>query len=184
MRPTIFSTEALVGAAFGLLRREGYLAVTARAVAQEMGCSVQPIYSAFGDMGTLIGELYDRSRAWVAEYDAKLLEGAADQFRAHGLAHIRLAREEPALFEFLYQSPYLRASTPDELLDLVGRPEALDGALEQCGNDEHKARQLYLNLAIYAHGLACMEASGMGLPEAEIGRLMDEAHAAFMEAFH
>ena len=53
--------ETVLDAALGLLRERGETALSARTVAERAGCSVQPIYSLFGDMRGLVRALYDLS---------------------------------------------------------------------------------------------------------------------------
>ena len=55
--------ETVLDAALGLLRERGETALSARTVAERAGCSVQPIYSLFGDMRGLVHALYDHARA-------------------------------------------------------------------------------------------------------------------------
>ena len=94
--------ETVLDAALGLLRERGETALSARTVAERAGCSVQPIYSLFGDMRGLVRALYDHARAWVAAYNLEHVDDGRNAFEANGLSHLRLARTERHLFQFLY----------------------------------------------------------------------------------
>ena len=59
----------VLDAALAIVRERGEGALSARTVAERAGCSVQPIYSQFGDMRQLVCALYDHARAWVAAGD-------------------------------------------------------------------------------------------------------------------
>ncbi|HBH1966161.1 TPA: helix-turn-helix transcriptional regulator, partial [Clostridioides difficile] len=99
--------ETVLDAALGLLRERGETALSARTVAERAGCSVQPIYSLFGDMRGLVRALYDHARAWVAAYNREHVDDGRNAFEANGLSHLRLARTERHLFQFLYLSPHM-----------------------------------------------------------------------------
>ena len=92
--------ETVLDAALGLLRERGETALSARTVAERAGCSVQPIYSLFGDMRGLVRALYDHARAWVAAYNREHVDDGRNAFEANGLSHLRLARTERHLFQF------------------------------------------------------------------------------------
>lgn len=47
---TRFSKEEIVDAAFMIAQESGFSAITARSVAQQLGCSVGPLYANFATM--------------------------------------------------------------------------------------------------------------------------------------
>jgi AcrR family transcriptional regulator len=108
--------QQVIDAALALLRREGAEALSARAVARELGCSTQPIYSAFGSMDELAEELRGRAEEVARRYLAptpssrSALSGGRTRspapddpppFLAVGLGSLRLARDEPQLYRLL-----------------------------------------------------------------------------------
>ena len=101
--------ERVLDAALAIVREQGETALSARAVAQRAGCSVQPLYSLFGDMDGLVRALYDHARAWVAAYNREHEHDGKNPFESNGLSHLRLARTERNLFHFLYLSPHMEA---------------------------------------------------------------------------
>ena len=111
--------ETVLDAALGLLRERGETALSARTVAERAGCSVQPIYSLFGDMRGLVHALYDHARAWVAAYNREHVDDGRNAFEANGLSHLRLARTERHLFQFLYLSPHMEATSFAEVYESV-----------------------------------------------------------------
>ena len=115
--------ETVLDAALGLLRERGETALSAWTVAERAGCSVQPIYSLFGDMRGLVRALYDHARAWVAAYNREHEYDGCNAFESNGLSHLRRAREEQPLFHFLYLSPHMEATGFKEVYESV----AVDG---------------------------------------------------------
>ena len=172
--------EDVFDAALSIVREQGESALSARAVAERAGCSVQPIYSQFGDMGGLVRALYDHARAWVVAYNREHERAGASPFEANGLAHLRLARTERNLFHFLYLSPHMGATGFAEVYDSV----AIDGVqrcIEELGGlSPEAARELYLDMIVYVHGMAAMLATGAELSDEELVARMGEAFRCFV----
>ena len=84
------------------MRQEGLQALTARAIARRAGCSVAPVYSAFGAMAEL--------RRHVLESAARMLEGLASRTYVDdpalnlGVAIAVFARDEPKLSLAIHQA--------------------------------------------------------------------------------
>ncbi|WP_080799393.1 TetR/AcrR family transcriptional regulator [Arabiibacter massiliensis] len=174
--------EAVLDAALAIVREQGEPALSARAVAQRAGCSVQPIYSLFGDMEGLVRELYDHARAWTEAYHRAHAGDGRNPFESNGLSHLRLAREERPLFHFLYLSPHMEATGFEEVYESV----AVDGVqrcIEELGHlSPEAARKLYLHMIVYAHGMAAMLATGAQFTDEELRERMDEAFRGLLTA--
>ena len=174
-----FNRESVLEAALQLVRERGYDALSARTVAERAGCSVQPIYSLFGDMEGLMRALYEHARAWVTAFNGEHAADGENLFQSNGLAHLRLAREEPLLFSFLYLSPYLGARSLEDLYISVSQPGVEDCIIELGHLDATAAHELYLNMIVYTHGLAAIIAAGAEIPQAELAERMYVAFCAF-----
>lgn len=95
-----FPREAVLDAALALVRERGFDALTARAVAERLGASVAPVYSAFGSMDALGREVLREARRRL---DAHTREAYTDvPFLNIGVGIVVFAREEPALFRALF----------------------------------------------------------------------------------
>ena len=168
--------EAVLDAALAVVREQGEAALSARSVAQRAGCSVQPIYSLFGDMG----ELYGHARAWVAAYNREHEHDGCNAFESNGLAHLRLAREERPLFHFLYLSPHMEATGFKEVYESVA-VDGVQACIEELVNlSPEAARELYLDMIVYVHGMAAMLATGAQLSDEELRERMDRAFRGFV----
>ncbi len=166
----------VLDAALDLVREQGEEARSARAIAARAGCSVQPIYSLFGDMGELTRQLYDHARAWVAAYHREHERDGSNLFEANGFSHLRLARTERNLFRFLYLSPHMNARSFQDVYESVALP-GVQRCIEELGQlDPEAARKLYLHMIVYTHGMATMLAAGSDFSDEE---LHDRLHEAF-----
>jgi len=179
MKKQVFSKENVLDSALFIMREKGYAAVTARAVAEQTGCSVQPIYSMFEDMNGLMEALYAHTLGWVTQYNQRHKSTLSNAFSSNGRAHLRLAQDEPNLFSFLYMSPYLKASTMGDLLSIAMQPGVTDEIMDCGGLDETTAKELYLNMIVYTHGLASMLLAGAAFTDEELAARLDAAFHAF-----
>jgi len=155
MPPTVsFTPESVLKEAFEIIRKEGLSALTARKVAQNLGCSTQPVYSAFGSMKGLQDAVLTHAQGYAIEY---LLRdpGNEEPFLAIGLQYFRFAREEPELFKILYLSPHTREPREDTLTPpLLVERMRLDPHLKNL--DEEDLKRLWSNMWIYTHGLTTL----------------------------
>ena len=152
----LFTRGQIVDAAFQLLRAEGLDSLTARRLADQLKCTVRPIYTHFPSMEALREEVLLLAGRYTVEY---LLKEHHEKPRLSlGIGYLRLAREEPEIFRAVYLtrdtgldfdsdriSPLLDKLKHDkELQDLL--PEAL-----------HRVND---RLWIYTHGLSTLLATG------------------------
>ena len=96
-----FTREEMVAAAMRVVRAKGIAGLTAKTVADELGTSTQPVFTAFGSMDTVRQEIY---AAAVRVYDGYVNAGLHEKipFFGVGMQYIRFAREEPELYRFLF----------------------------------------------------------------------------------
>lgn len=160
--------EAILEAAFPLLREQGYENINARGVAKRIGCSVQPIYSYFDNMDALMARLYEQTCKFLDEY----VETYADKrqyFEEIGKCHVLFARDEKHLFRFLFLSPYMRAASFEDVYRAHARVDVAKSIQSSLGLSPADADELYMHMMLYTHGIACMIATGAAdLPERDI----------------
>ena len=96
-----FTRAEITDAALQVVRRNGIGALTARAIADELGVSTQPVFTCFSTMAEARGAV--RSAA-ESIYDGYVEEGlrAEIPFHGFGMQYIRFAREEPELYRLLF----------------------------------------------------------------------------------
>lgn len=173
-----FSKDDILAAGFGIVRGEGYEAVTMRRVAEAAGSSVQPLYSMFGDREAFMKALYRYAVEWVRGYNTEHADAGCTAFSSVGVAHIRIAQEYPGVFAFVYMSPYVQARNMEDLLSLAEQPGVLSTMVEAWGISEENARMLYANMAIYTHGLSTLIMAGAAFSDEELRATMNGAFSA------
>ena len=167
----------ILEAAMRLLREGGFAAIRMRTLAECLGCSTQPIYSAFPD-GTneLQRALEERIYAEYSHFSANALrENRYPPYKAYGMAYIQFAKAEPVLFREMF----MRDRSGERMgleVDAVTQ-QAVAVMRENTGFSEAKALRLHTALWIFVHGIAAMEATGFQRwEETEIAKLISDAY--------
>ena len=98
-----FTKEQMVKAAVRVARDRGIDGLTAKTMADELGISTQPIFTAFGSMDEVKREVY---AAAVSVYEGYAELGLKEKipFLGVGMQYIRFARQEPELYRLLFLS--------------------------------------------------------------------------------
>ena len=122
-----FTREEMVQAALQVVRAGGIGSLTAKTLADALGTSTQPVFTAFGSMERVRQAVY---AAAVDIYDGYADAGLQVQeeilFLGVGMQYIRFAREEPELYRFLFltraQDPQYSAMQSMQHLQTLVRP--------------------------------------------------------------
>lgn len=174
--------EMVVDAAFEIARRDGMDRATVKAIAEKIGCSVQPIYSYCQNMDGLRNDVAEKAKNFVQEYIGKSID-RSDLFRSTGHAYIRIAKEEPHIFRmYLFQERKNVHSLTDvyqtETDPLVGEMIVRDLNI-----DSDAAKNLHLNMLIYTIGIGTIfSTASAGISEEEIFRQQEQAYDVFLKS--
>ena len=156
MPPSVrFSREAVLNAAYQLVRREGPHAFNARAVARELGGSTQPIFRLFSGMEELYQAVIELAfESWKASLQERM-HTSAFPYLSIGMAYLLFARDESQLFKLLFMRDRVSdGSITDYNMDF-GIP-LIENTVKV---DMDTARKLYERNWLYCHGLAVMIAT-------------------------
>ena len=151
MPPTIrFSREAVLNAAYQLIRREGVEALNARSVARELGGSTQPIFRLFSGMEELRQAVIALTLSTWKSALCQRLQTSRFPYLTIGMAYLLFARDEPELFKLLFMR--------DRVNDGSCTDYNMDFGISLIENtvkvDVETARKLYERNWLYCHGLA------------------------------
>ena len=111
----------MVEAALRVVRAKGIDGLTAKTLADELGTSTQPVFTAFGSMDAVRREVY---AAAVRVYDGYTNTGLKEKipFFGVGMQYVRFAREEPELYRLLFLTrtqEYSAIKSMEHLRELV-----------------------------------------------------------------
>lgn len=116
-----FTRDEMVEVAMRVVRAKGIDGLTAKTLADELGTSTQPVFTAFGSMDAVRREVY---AAAVRVYDGYTNTGLKEKipFFGVGMQYVRFAREEPELYRLLFLTrtqEYSAIKSMEHLRELV-----------------------------------------------------------------
>ena len=166
-----FTREEMVNAALQVVRRKGIDALTAKALAEELGTSTQPVFTCFSTMDTVKKEV--RSAAKHV-YDGYAAEGLRQEipFLGFGTQYIRFAWKEPELYRLLFLT---RVDESCGALEAMNHSRAIVRSSLQTTYhiSPEDADRYFRDLWLVVHSLATLIVTG-GCPysDAEIGQIL------------
>ncbi len=178
MAPKIkIEKEMILSAAIDCVREEGPDSLTVRNIAQRLNCSIQPIFRVFTTMDNLKMETIKRASDMLAAS----MYGENNDFGKVGLAYVKFAREEKQLFKLLYMNDFRNNVSFVNATDNASDEFAIRHLSNDTGISFDNAKQLYLEMWIFTHGIASMLcANTYQFTDSEIEVLLDNAFTAFL----
>lgn len=123
--------ELLTESAYRLITHDGVEALTVRRLAKEAGTSTMAVYSRFGSIGAVAGEVCERG---FGEFGAAIGAGGPTDdpiadLMYQGLAYLRFATDNPLLYTLMFQytSPEWAASQRKSLLQYGNPTDSANG---------------------------------------------------------
>ena len=166
-RQVIITKEVIDKTAFNLVRSKGMESLTARNIAQQVGCSTQPIYKIYQNLdklkenAVLMAQQYINSM--ISNYNKTPIP-----FLNAGLGFINFAATEKVLFRTFVAENYLQSPIfdPLESKELYLKMGEL---LNDAPLNNTELSELFLDTMIYTNGLAHLAYSGqLGMSEKQL----------------
>ena len=175
--------DMIINATVEVARQSGFEAINARTVSARLHCSTQPVMYHFKTIDSLKRAAYAQADRLHSEYLMNIPE-EQDPILGIGLNYIRFAVEEPQLFRFLFQSGYAEEKSLLEMIDSEELIPVLAAMQEGAGLSMEKTRQVFLTVALFAHGYASIIANnGLEYDEDLIAEHLERAwNGAFLAA--
>lgn len=181
MPPTVrFTREAVLNAAFQLVRRDGPSALNARAVAKELGGSTQPIFRLFSGMEELYSEVVALADQTFCSHTNEAAMNSNNPYLSICMSYLHFAREETQLFKLLFMRDRVTdGSVGREYSHAWGCPVII----ASIHVDQETAWKLYERTFFYVHGVAvCIATQYIPcMPEEKMLSLVKEAVKAAAE---
>lgn len=150
-RPKI-DKDMIIGAAIEIIRESGYESLNVRRIAEQLGCSTQPVLYHF----RTVEEIKKAAYMAVDEYHSEYLVRGTDTgnpLKTLGRNYIRFGYEEKNLFRFLMQSDGLTGGMQG-LFDDGRLTPILELLSKQMNCDRSRAKLLFSALFFTVHGIA------------------------------
>lgn len=152
-----FTKDEIISAALNLVRKNSMSALTARALAEELGCSVKPIFGLFKNMDELQQAVFSAAQNLYQSYlQDSAFNGEYPVYKSAGMAYIRFAKEEKELFKLLFMRDRRNEKIEENREEVR---QFTDLIMEKLGISEDEAYMFHLEMWIYVHGIATMVAT-------------------------
>ena len=159
MPPKVKITKEMVeNASFEVIRAHGHENLSARTIAEYLGCSTQPVLYSFRTVDEIREAAYGIADRYHTEF---IMPKENDEIPilALGLNYVRFGQEEKNLFRFLFQTDKFGGKDVAAVMsdpELSGIMEIMAGGL---GVDIEQAREMFLTFFCVAHGMASLLAN-------------------------
>lgn len=164
--------ELIITTAYEMTKESGIESVTAKAVAKQLNCSIQPVYWVFDTMDNLRNAIIQEAKK---EYSKYLLTEIPNltKYQSAGWNYIRFAKEQPHLFKLLFMTER-QSNTPISESSLDENKKYLLYLIKSDYDlTDKQANELYVRLWLFSHGIATMIATKtVSLDNAEIGKML------------
>ena len=155
---TRITKDMIIQAAVEVARQSGHENINARTVSEQLHCSTQPVMYHFSTIDAMKRAAYAQADHLHSESLMTIPPGR-DPILGIGLNYIRFAVEEPQLFRFLFQSGYAEENNLLEMVDSEGLAPVLAAMQEGAGLSMEKSRDVFITVALFAHGYASLIAN-------------------------
>ncbi|MBR2822908.1 MAG: TetR/AcrR family transcriptional regulator [Clostridia bacterium] len=155
---TRVTEDNIIKAAIEVIRQSGFEKINARTVSEQLHCSTQPVLYHFSTIDNLKKAAYRQADQLHTQYIMNTPPGQ-DPILGIGMNYIRFAVEEPQLFRFLFQSGYAEENTFLDMVDSEKLVPVLSAMQEGAGLSRQKTRDVFITVALFAHGYASIIAN-------------------------
>lgn len=174
---TKVNKEDIIKACFELVRKNGIDYLNARNIAQNLNCSVQPIFSNFKNMDDLKQDVFNYIYKYYVDY-IKNVQDDETAYKMLGKNFIHFAIEEPNLFKTIFANPIKEDATKlmsnDEIFTTV-----LKTISKKNNYSEDEIKSFHLRMWIFTQGIAALSASQTcNFTEEEIDLLLSDEYIA------
>jgi len=165
--------DDIIKVSLDLLKTESLDDLTTRQIAEQLNCSVQPIFYNFDNMDELRQAAVEAMHQLYQEY---MLEGSKQPqaYRGMGMAYIRFARDYPNYFRILFTGS--SELTPELFIDQDDTGNSvIQAGMKLTGFGHTEQRKFHLKVWIFTHGLATLVANNtVVISDQEIDKLLQE----------
>jgi len=166
--------------AFEMTREYGFTEVTARKLAERLGCSTQPIFRSYENMDELRADLFYMSAQFYCDYILSKKSRNKPVYMTVAQSYIELACTEKNLFEFIASVDDFGTQTIDEFLKRDEWAQIVDRLPGVENKKPEEKRELFLMYWMFVHGLASLVVSKrVELSDKKIKELLEKAYLGF-----
>ena len=166
--------------AFEMTREYGFSEVTARKLADRLGCSTQPIFRAYENMDELRTDLFYMSADFFL---SRILaqKSRSPAYLGLALSYIEFAREEKNLFELIASVDDFGTRTITEFLKSDEGSQLLKKISGSREVTDKKKQELFTMFWMFVHGMAALiSGNRVDFTDREIRTYITKAYEGFI----
>lgn len=185
MPPKAKITKAMIlNTVLEITQETGFENVNARSIANRLQCSTRPIFTCYENMEELkkefLGFAFDYYTQYVENY------GKSAKIKPYlllPLSYISFAKEETNLFKLLFINDMdLNMTAADDFYQEIGNVEKAKAFSKMIGVESERAKEIFLDLFLYSHGIAVLTATGkMSLDSDNAEKMLLNFLSAFVQ---
>ena len=166
--------------AFEMTREYGFSEVTARKLAERLGCSTQPIFRAYENMDELRCDLFYMSVEFFLQ-NMLAKKGRTPAYMGLALSYIEFAQNERNLFELIASVDDFGTQTISEFLKSDEGNLILKKITGSSGVSEAQGRELFTMFWMFIHGMAALIAGNrVEFTDRQIRTYVTKAYEGFV----
>ena len=173
------SKEHIVKVAVKMVNDTGWDSVNARSLAKKLNVSTKPLYRIYNNMDEIKEDIY---KEISRQYD-EFINSRIDNKKALitlCIAYVEFAQEYKNLFISLFLSNNLKWQNFENVLDEKWNQSTIINLVNKHGYSFEEAKNLFMNLWLYANGLATLIATNeLVIDEKEILVRLVKAYKVF-----
>ncbi len=173
------SKEHIVKVAVKMVNDTGWDSVNARSLAKKLNVSTKPLYRIYNNMDEIKEDIY---KEISRQYD-EFINSRIDNKKALitlCIAYVEFAQEYKNLFISLFLSNNLKWKSFENVLDEKWNQSTIINLVNKHGYSFEEAKSLFMNLWLYANGLATLIATNeLVIDEKEILVRLVKAYKVF-----
>ena len=148
--------DMLIDAAFELVREKGMEELSARHLAERAGCSTQPIFRIYKNMGELENDLFLRCADYFSGYFELDSNFSVIPFVNFGMTYISFAKNEPNIFRLLFLMENHVNKSSYDLINGGSKNYVINELKRIKGIDPGDVESVFMKVWLIIHGTACM----------------------------
>lgn len=185
MPPKTRITKAIIlNAVLEITQETGFETVNARSIASKLQCSTRPVFTCYENMEEMKKEFLDFAFEYYNQYVENFGRSSkAEPYLLLPLSYIAFAKEETNLFKLLFINDMdLDMTAVNDFYKEIGNAEKAKTFSDMIGVESKRAKEIFLDLFLYSHGIAVLTATGkMSLDSDDTEKMLMNFLSAFIQ---
>ena len=158
-----YTKEEIADIALGIVAGHGIEALNARSLAEAMGTSTRPIFTAYKNMDELEHSVRRLAMEQFARYTV-IEDNGVPAFKQVGVHMLAFAKEQPKLFRLLFMSERVHSLSFRQVFDTILGPSAdkcIEYIMRDYGLSKEYAMELFRKVWIFTYGIGILISSNI-----------------------